>query len=113
MRPYQFTTGTATPALTKIQDAVAFLGYCATNAEAATIFLKLWWAHNSGTELPVIGTTVPDVVIPIPSAGQPPIEFTHPLQGGGPLWVAVTKNAIYSDDTALTTGGDIITLFLD
>ena len=114
MRPYNFTTVTGAPALTQIHgEAVAFLGLIATNAESATFYLKLFWGRNKGVEIPVLGTTVPDITIAIPSAGLPPEVFNYPLQGGGPCWVAATLNAIYTDTTALSTGGDIVTLFLD
>jgi hypothetical protein len=39
--------------------------------------------------------------------------LNSPLQGGGPLYYAVTKNAADADDTALSTGGDVVTLFLN
>lgn len=114
MRPYNFTTVTTTPALTLIHgEAVALLGLTATNAEAAIYYLKFWWGGNKATELPVIGTTVPSLTIAIPVGGLIPCEFNHPLQGGGPCWVAATLNAVYSDDSALATGGDIVTLFID
>jgi hypothetical protein len=113
VRPYHFSTTTATPALTQLQgEAVALLGITATSAESAGYFVKIWWAHNSGTEIPVIGTTAPDLTIEVGTGGICQ-EFNHPLQGGGPAWVSVTKNAADTDATALTTGGDVITLFLD
>ena len=114
MRPYTYTTGTGTPALTLIQgEGVALLGLCATNGEAAIFYLKLWWGGTTSTEVPVIGTTAPSITIAIPVGGLAPTSFRFPLQGGGPCWMAATLNAVYTDDTALATGGDIVTLFID
>ena len=111
MQAYKFTTTTATPALIGPLPATDFLGATASSAEAATFYLKLWWTHDSGG--PIIGTTAPDATFPIPSTGLLPFEFNHPLQEGGMLYCAVTKNAADTDDTALTTGGDVVTLFLN
>ena len=114
MRTYHFTTGTGTPALNLVSaTGCAFLGMAATCAEAAAYFVKIWWGGTAaGTELPVIGTTAPNLTIQVPTTGTFQ-EFNHPLQGGGPMWVAATKNAGDTDDTALTTGGDVISLFVD
>jgi hypothetical protein len=108
--PYHFTTGTATPVLTQVGQ-YGLCGFSATSAEAANFFLKFWWAHNAG--LPTIGTTAPDVTILVPTTGLVPELFVRSLQGGGALWVAATKLAADSDTTALTAGGDVITLFLE
>jgi hypothetical protein len=115
MIPYKFTTGTGTPALTLIGGGVgqSLLGVAATSAEAAAYFIKLWWQGVSPLQtIPVIGTTPPSVTISVGTTGVFQ-EFNHPLQGGGPLYYAVTKNAADTDDTALTTGGDVVTLFLN
>lgn len=112
MRPYSLVTTTATPALIELGGAVAVLGLTVAAAEA--FYLKFWWTGSSSiNENPVIGTTLPQWTVQVPSTGIAPAEFNHPLQGGGTVWVAATKNLIGTDDTALTTGGDVITLFLD
>lgn len=116
MNSLLFTTTTATPALTLVNGGVntSFIGGCSSSAEAAAFYLKLWWqGANPSQTIPVIGTTSPNAVIPIPAAGQPPFLLHYPLNMGGPLWYAVTKNAAVTDDTALTTGGDVVTLFFN
>lgn len=114
MRAFKIITGTGTPALTKLGDAVSLQGVCASNAETSTtIYLKLWWQTPGNTTLPIIGTTAPSVTIPIPSTGQPLVVWNQPLNMGGPAWMAVTKLAADTDTTALATGGEVVTLFLD
>jgi hypothetical protein len=110
---YKFITGTGTPALLPL-GVVGFIGACASNLETTTvIFLKLWWQHDTAT-IPVIGTTAPDITIPIPSAGLPPFALPLSLNmGGGPVFAAVTKLGADTDTTALSTGGEVVTLFLN
>lgn len=114
MTPFHFTTTTGTPALTAINGGqpVGFSGAGASNAESATIYLKLWWQKNK-TTVPVIGTTSPDLTIQIPSTGLVPFTLIRSLNAGGSCYYAVTANAADTDDTALTSGGDVITLFLE
>ncbi len=116
MNSLVFTTGTGTPALNLVQGGVnvSFIGGCASSAEAAPYFIKLWWqGANPSQGIPVIGTTAPNIVIPIGTTGQAPFLLHFPLNMGGPCWYAVTKNAAVTDDTALTTGGDVVTLFFN
>jgi len=115
MNALKFTTGTGTPALTLVNGGMpqSLLGISASSAEAAPYFVKLWWVGmNPSQAIPVIGTTAPTVTIAVGTTGILQ-EFNHPLQGGGPLYYAVTKNAADTDDTALSTGGDVVTLFLN
>ena len=114
MRAFKVITGTATPALTKLGDSVSLQGIAASNLETTTtIYVKLWWQDPGNQTLPVIGTTIPSLTLPVPAAGQPLVVWNQPLNMGGPCWVAVTKLAADTDDTALTTGGEVITLILD
>lgn len=123
-RATKITTGTGTPVATLLQSASTFYGVYATNAEAAAYFIKLWWS-GTGTApptipggaqpaptLPVAGTTVPSLTIAIPTSGLIP-ACELPLNLGGQLWYWITKNAADSDDTALTTGGDVVTFVYD
>jgi len=114
MFPYTFVTTTGTPALTQVKGGGScdFLGIIATSMEAAgAMFVKLWWGGNSNAT-PVLGTTLPNLTISIPTTG-----IVQSLDLGlifpGPLWVAVTKNNVGTDATALTTGGGVVTLLLE
>lgn len=106
----KFIAGTGAP-VAALANGTQFWGFTASNAEGATIFLKLWWQGNTNTA-PVVGTTAATVTLAIPSAGQPIATSIEPIIQQGPLYYAVTKNAADTDTTALSTGGDVITLFL-
>ena len=113
-----FTVLTGTPVLTQLgAPQVDLYGALASNtASGAEYFLKLWWQGNS-LSTPVIGTTTPSLTIPV---GYNPIttagievSWMRPLNMGGPCWYAVTLNAAPNDDTAIATGGDVVTLLLE
>lgn len=115
MVPIHFTTGTATPVWTQAGNFSSFYGFAATNAESAVYFLKLWWAGNTANSAlpPVVGTTVPSITIAIETASSG-FEFAaRALVQNGPLFYTVTKNAADTDATALSTGGDVITLLVE
>lgn len=112
MVPIHFTTGTGTPVWTQCGNFSELWGAVGTSAEA--FFLKLYWQGNTNT-VPVVGVTVPNITILFPSSPTSVPEFTpaKPLQGLGPMFYTVTKNAPDTDATALSTGGDVITLFVE
>lgn len=114
MFPVHFLTTTSTPALTLLKggQSVDFYGCAATNNETSTtIYLKLWWGGNSNS-IPTIGVTAPTLTIAIPAAG---VYFSQPepLVYPGPCWYAVTKLQADTDDTALSTAGEAVTLFIE
>jgi hypothetical protein len=107
-------TTTNAPALAVLKGGqnCDFWGLSATNNETSTtIYLKLWWQGN-GNVVPVLGVTVPTVTIAIPSSGIYESQ-TVALIMPGPLYYAVTKLQADTDQTALSTGGEAITLFLE
>jgi hypothetical protein len=114
MFPYTFVTTTSTPALVQLNGghATDFIGIIATSMEAAgAMFVKLWWGGASNAT-PVLGTTLPTLTISIPQTGimqSLDISMVYP----GPVWVAVTKNNVGTDATALVTGGGVVTLLLE
>jgi hypothetical protein len=114
MFPYTFVTSTSAVALTQLKGGQScdFWGLCATSMEAAgAMFVKLWWGGNSNAT-PVLGTTLPTLTISIPTTGiLAPMDW--PIVYPGPLWVAVTKNNVGTDTTVLSTGGGVVTLFLE
>jgi hypothetical protein len=107
---YHFSTTTATPALASVSQSGEFWGYSATYAESTSYYVKLWWQGNNNSA-PVIGTTAPNLTIPVGTLGLLTV-FNKPVIMQGPIYYAVTKNAADTDDTALSTGGDVVTLFL-
>ena len=108
----RYVTGTGTPALQTLKGGqnADLWGFVATYAEAATYFVKFWWTGNKA--IPVIGTTVPDLTVPV-SSSSPPFILMRPIIMGGPVYFAVTLNAVGTDDTALGTGGDVISILLE
>ena len=113
---FHYTFVTTTSAVAFIQPKpnqhADWYGICATSMEAAgAMFVKLWWSGNSNTA-PVLGTTLPDITMSIPTTGL--IQtFQWPDVHPGLLYVAVTKNNVGTDTTVLATGGGVVTLFLE
>ncbi len=107
-----FTTGTGTPVWTQVGSFGSFYGAVGTNAE--TFFLKIYWQSSTNAS-PVAGTTVPDITIEFPTSptAVPGIVFPRALVQTGPMFYMVTKNAGDTDATALSTGGDVITLLVE
>lgn len=124
-RSTHFTTTTSAPAAVLLPSASTFLGIAATSAEAAAYYVKLWWEGTGtapptvpggaqpATSGPTVGTTVPNITIQVPTTGLLLTTLAEPLNNGGRIWYWVTKNAADSDNTALVTGGDVITLIYD
>jgi hypothetical protein len=110
--PYVSTTSAVALVEPKPNQACDFWGLAATSMEAAgAMFLKIFWGGNSNAT-PVLGTTLPDVTISIPTTGLL-VPFHVPLVHPGRMWFAVTKNNVGTDTTVLVTGGGVITLFLE
>jgi hypothetical protein len=111
MIPIHFTTGTSTPTAVLMGNFTEFWGLVATNAEGAIYFVKIYYQGNTNT-IPVVGTAVPNITIPVETA-YPGVIFARPVVQQGPMYYAVTKNAADTDATALTSGGDVITLLVE
>lgn len=107
-----FTTGTGTPVWTQCGNFSEFWGAVGTSAEA--FFLKLYWQGNTNT-VPAVGVTVPNITILFPASPSavPQCLLEKGLQGLGPMYYTVTKLAPDTDATALSTGGDVITLLVE
>ena len=109
-----FLTGTSAPAPTLLKggEPISFYGLSATNNETTTvIYLKIFNTGNTNT-VPVLGTSTPALTIAIPANG---IYFSQPwpLALAGASYYAVTKLQADTDATALSTGGEAVTLFLE
>lgn len=112
MIPIHFTTGTSAPVLTLMGSFTEFYGAVGTNAEA--YYIKIYWQGNTNTPI-VIGTTVPNITIPVPASPTSITGFclSRAVILQGPMYYTVTKSAADTDATALSTGGDVITLFVE
>ena len=112
MVPIHFTTGTSAPVWTQAGNFGSFYGAVGTVAE--TFFLKIYWQNATNTP-PVAGTAIPNITIEFPTSptAVPGVIFTRPLVQTGPMFYLVTKNAGDTDATALSTGGDVITLLVE
>jgi hypothetical protein len=95
-----------------------FKGYAAVVLAAYPVFLKLYWfTPTAANPTPVVGTTVPNMTIElgVPSTGVGHNEQSYPdgVTGNGQLWMALTKNAVDSDNTALVAGDAIVTVLAE
>ena len=80
--------------------------FYATNEGATAAYIKL---YNKATA-PTVGTDVPEMTIPVPAAvsGVPgvatiPIGF-HGFRFALGLGIAITRNAVHTDTTAIGAG---------
>jgi hypothetical protein len=114
MFPYTVVSTTSAPALVLLKGGQQcdLWGIIATSAEAAnSMYVKLFWGGNNNA-VPVLGTSIPDVTFNIPITGiVAPLDV--PIVHSGPLWYAIVKNNVYTDATALATGGGLVTFLLD
>jgi hypothetical protein len=110
-RSFHTSTGTGAPAPLLIPGASDFLALFASSVETGAFYVKLWWSGNN-TAPPVVGTTIPTLTIPVPANGQA-VSLNFPLNNGGNLYMWATKNGGDTDTTALTAGGDALTVVFD
>jgi hypothetical protein len=80
--------------------------FYATNEGASVAYIKL---YNKATA-PTVGTDVPEMILPVPAAvggvpgvANPNIGF-HGLRFALGLGIAITRNAVFSDTTAIGAG---------
>lgn len=111
---YRLVTAGSTN-LTEVRPSpgVPLTGAILVNTAAYDIFLKLYWfdATAGAAAGPTVGTTIPDLTIRIPTAGERDLLITSGgIVGKGDLWLAVTKLAADSDTTAVIAGDGIIQL---
>jgi hypothetical protein len=108
-----------TPVATLLNGPTELYGLSATNSQGtpAIYYVKFYWqgvgAPPPGTSVvnPVVGTTLPQLTIPVPVGGLFNLSF-DPMNNGGPLWYWVTLNALQTDATAIATGGDVLSFIL-
>jgi hypothetical protein len=118
--PYQYLTKASTN-LTNISGAsetAKLCGYVIQNTSAvADVYVKLYWSRQG--EVPVVGTTVPDITFgvavnatPVTTVSQVAQNFSNPIGRMGQLWMWVTPLAAATDTNGTGAGDGIITLLL-
>jgi hypothetical protein len=87
------------------------------NTAAAARFVKFYWgapgSFSSGGQKPTVGTDIPNITIGQAATSGSPRTWTDEggVYGKGSLFVAFTVNAADSDNTAVTAGDVILTVF--
>lgn len=116
--PFQYSTKASTNLVpvSAADQTAKIAGLVAVNVAAYDIFLKFYWSKQG--EVPVVGTTVPDMTVGVSApgttitAGQLIASFDNPVCKMGQLWMWVTQLATAADTTATAAGDGIITLLL-
>jgi hypothetical protein len=118
-------TGTVTATLLANGSASTFYGVSALSAEAASFYIKLYWegtgtapppnvgASQPATVLPSAGTTIATMTFLVPTTGLPLSATNVPINNGGRIWYWISATAADGAQSALTTGGDLVTLIYD
>jgi hypothetical protein len=117
-------TGAVTATLLAGGSASIFYGITAVNLEAAATYVKIYWegtgtapsAGAQSTTTPAVATTVPQLtfMVPLTSTSSYFAVSDLPLTNGGRIWYWISATvADGASQTALTTGGDLITLIYD
>lgn len=114
-------TGAVTAQLLAGGSASVFYGLIGVNNEAAITYVKIYWEGNTVapqalTSLPAVATTVPQLTIAVPAVigSQSSVHSGFPINNGGRIWYWISATlADGTAQTALTTGGDLITFIYD
>jgi hypothetical protein len=109
------TAGTTNLTLLKSGQNVNLVGVLGVNTAAYEIFVKFYWMSGTLTAIPpVVGTTVPNLTLPIPALGTTTgvanYYWSDGITFGGPCYFAVTKLAADSDTTVVVAGDGLITI---
>lgn len=101
--PYFLNSAATTNGALVITGTSNVSSFYATNEGASVAYVKL---YNKATA-PTVGTDVPEMIIPVPAAASgvpgvanPNIGF-HGFRFALGLGIAVTRNAVYTDTTAI------------
>lgn len=105
--PYFLNSAASTNGALIIAGTSGLQAFYATNEGASVAYVKL---YNKATA-PTVGTDVPEMTIPIPAAvgGVPGVSPPLPFGFSGfrfalGLGIAITRNAVFSDTTAVGAG---------
>jgi hypothetical protein len=104
--PYFLNSAATTNGALIITGTSNVSAFYATNEGATAAYIKL---YNKATA-PTVGTDVPEMIIPVPAAvagvpgvANPQIGF-HGFRFPLGLGIAITRNAVFSDTTAIGAG---------
>lgn len=104
--PYFVNSAASTNGALILTGTSGLHAFYATNEGASAAYVKL---YNKATA-PTVGTDVPEMIIPVPAAvGGVPGVATLPIGFGAfrfplGLGIAITRNAVFSDTTAVGAG---------
>lgn len=104
-------------------ERVTITGYEIYNAAAAARFVKLYFGNalyggggsgfSGNGDKPTVGTDVPLLTIGLAATSRAAQSYTSPLCHQGTCFVATTVNAPDSDNTAVTAGDLIVSIFYE
>lgn len=104
--PYFLNSAATTNGALVLTGTSNVSSFYATNEGASVAYIKL---YNKATA-PTVGTDVPEMIIPVPAAASgvpgvanPNIGF-HGFRFALGLGIAITRNAVFSDTTAIGAG---------
>ena len=122
----QAVSGTVTATVTPPAPATPYFVNSAANTNGALILtgtssVHSLWATNEGASpayvklynkatAPTVGTDIPEMIIPVPAAAAGVPGVVNPNMGFIPfrfalgLGIAITRNAVYTDTTAIGAG---------
>lgn len=118
--PFQYTTKASTNLVnvSGASETAKLAGYSILNTSAiADVYVKLYWSRQG--EVPVVGTTVPDITFgvaanatPATTVSQASASFDNPVGRMGQLYMWVTPLPAAADTNGTGAGDGIITLLL-
>lgn len=118
--PFKFTTAASTN-LQQVRQGTGgnIKGFSATNASTTVMmYIKLYWfTPTAAATAPVVGTTVPNLTIPVnpPAVAGGGVSQSWPdgVTGNGQLWVAVTAGTGLDTDVTAATVGSVVSLLVE
>lgn len=117
--PFQYTTKASTNLVpvSGASETAKLAGYIVLNTNAAAdVWVKMYWSRQG--EVPVVGTTIPDITFGASLAGTAPaiaqaaLSIDNPVGRMGQLYMWITALPAASDTTSTGAGDGIITLLL-
>jgi hypothetical protein len=104
--PYFVNSAASTNGALILTGTSSLHAFYATNEGASPAYVKL---YNKATA-PTVGTDIPEMTIPVPAAASGVPGVANPMMGflgfrfALGLGIAITRNAVYTDTTAIGAG---------